>query len=106
MTDAIDPAAPVHEIFCVTLTDLTRASGLSAHEVRELVELGAFEPQTQAGEWLFASRCIELARAARRLQTDFELPPAGVALALTYIERIRELEQQLRALECQLLGMR
>lgn len=96
----------LHEIFSVTLADLTRASGLSVTEVRELVELGAFEPQTQTGEWLFASHCIELARAAQRLQTDFELPLAGVALALTYLERIRELENRVRELECQLLGTR
>ena len=106
MADDTEPNLPLHETFCVTLADLTRASGLSADALRELVELGAFEPQTRAGEWLFASHCIELARAARRLQTDFELPPAGVALALTYIERIRELEQRLHELECQLLELR
>ena len=96
----------LQEIFSVTLADLTRASGLSVAEVHELVDLGAFEPQTQTGEWLFASHCIELARAARRLQSDFELPLAGVAIAITYLERIRELEQRVRELECQLLGVR
>jgi len=99
-------ADEIQETFSVTLADLTRASGLSGNEVRELVDLGAFEPQRQAGEWLFAAHCIELARAARRLQDDFELPLAGVALALTYLERIRELENRVRELECQLLGAR
>lgn len=42
-------------------------------------------------------------RGAARLKRDFDLNPAGLALALTYLERIRELEARLRRLECRLM---
>lgn len=86
----------------ITLTELTEMSGLSTVEVHELVALGVFEPEAGDREWRFTSRCIALARTARRLQADFELNLPGVALALTYLERIEKLEQRLRELECQL----
>ncbi len=91
----------------ITLTELSRVSGLSVIEIRELVELGAFEVvEAQTGEWVFASRCVYLARAAYRLKSDLDLNLSGTALALTYLERIRELEERLRELECQLPGHR
>lgn len=92
----------LNELTLVTLTELSESSGLTTIEIRELVELGAFEPQAEEPEWLFTARSIELARTARRLRTDFELNAAGVALVLAYVERIHELERRLRELECQL----
>ena len=54
-------------------------------------------------EWRFAARCITLGRAASRLRSDFELAAPGLALMLSFRERIEELERQVRALEAQLL---
>ena len=95
----------LNEFAMVSFSEIVTASGLSADELNELIELGMFEPSgAQGAERIFPARAIELARAARRLQTDFELPLAGVALALAYRERIRELEQRLHRLECQFPG--
>jgi hypothetical protein len=95
----------LNEFTLVSVTDIAASSGLSPTEIEELVDLGVFEPRAHdATRSLFSARCIELARAARRLQLDFELPLAGVALALTYRERIRELEERLHRIEAQLPG--
>ncbi len=89
---------------CITFVELQRASGLSETEITELVEIGVFEQATRDSvSWVFSSRCISQARTALRLRDDFELNTQGVALALTYLERIRELEGRLHELECQLL---
>lgn len=92
------------EVTFISLSELAESSGLTAVEIRELVELGAFEPRTEGPEWLFPATTIELARTARRLRADFELSPPGLALVLAYVERIRELERRLHELECQLPG--
>lgn len=92
------------ETSCITFVELQRASGMSETEIGELVEIGVFEQGThdKVG-WVFSSRCISQARTAQRLRNDFELNTQGIALALTYLERIRELENRLRELECHLL---
>lgn len=85
------------------LGDLAEASGLSEAELAELVEYGALTPADEAaGQWVFSVRSITVARSARRLREDYELEPHGVALVLAYLDRIRELEAQLRALQAQL----
>lgn len=99
------PELLLNEFTLVSFSEIVAASGLSAEEIRELVDLGVLEAQTQPGaEWAFTARSIELARAARRLQLAFELPLAGAALVLAYRERIRELERELRLLRCHLPG--
>ena len=79
---------------------LRQRLGLPEHGV---VHLGVLEPcSAEASGDLFSARCIELARMARRLQVDFELPLSGVALALAYRERVRQLEERVHRLECEL----
>ena len=82
----------------VPLSELAAASGLSEAEVVELVEYGALAPRAAAGEqWVFGAGAIFVARTARRLGEEFALEPHAVALLLAYLDRIRELEAQLRA---------
>jgi MerR-like DNA binding protein len=95
----------LNDFTLVSLGDIATASGLSAADVEELVALGALEP-TSGAKAAFSARCIEVARSARRLQIDFDLPLQAIALVLAYRERIRQLEAQLRALECQLPARR
>lgn len=88
----------------LSLSDLVRLSGLDAELVRHLVELGAFEPMAEeAGNWVFETRCAVLARSAGRLHRDLGLDAAGIAVAISYQERIAVLERELRRLRC-LLG--
>ena len=87
----------------VALRDLAELSGLSEAEVLELVEYGALTPADDtAGQWMFGVQSITIARTAHRLREDFELEPHGVSLLLAYLDRIRELEAQLRTLRAQL----
>jgi chaperone modulatory protein CbpM len=85
----------------VTLIELAECSGLTEGELRELVEIGALEPlDADALQWSFGSRCIVAARTASRLRDDFELNTSGLAVALSLLERVRELEgevQRMRA---------
>jgi len=85
------------------LRDLADLSGLSEAELLELVEYGALTPADEtAGQWVFSVQSITVARTAHRLREDFELEPHGVSLLLAYLDRIRDLEAQLRSLRAQL----
>ena len=87
----------------VTLVELAECSGLSEAELRELVEMGALEPvDADAPQWSFGSRCIVAARAASRLRTDFELDTSGLAVALSLLERVRELEAEVQRIRARL----
>jgi chaperone modulatory protein CbpM len=87
----------------VTLVELSQCSGLTEPELRELVEIGALEPLDAAASQLsFGSRCIVAARAASRLRDDFELDTSGLAVALSLLERVRELEIELQRMRARL----
>ena len=105
-----DQAALLTEHVEVALDELARASGLPAEEIVELVEYGVFEPaggtdpaRVPVSSWRFSARYITLGQRASRLKADFDLNLSGVALALTYLERIEELEQELIRLHCERL---
>ena len=83
--------------------ELARYCGLSEAELRELVEYGALAPcDTGAAEWTFSGDIAVTVQAAGRLRDDLELDAQTLALTLTLISRIRELEAQLRSLRAQL----
>jgi chaperone modulatory protein CbpM len=95
----------------IALEELAEASGLLPQEIVELVEYGVFQPVGGSPDgakgvsaWRFSARYITLGRRARRLKADFDLNLSGLALALTYLERIEEMEAELARLRCQLLG--
>ena len=90
----------------VTLIELSQCSGLTEGELRDLVELGALEPtDPEASDWSFTSRCISLARTACRLRNDFELDTQGLALVLSLLERVQELEDAMQRLNARLPRM-
>ncbi len=87
----------------VTIVDLSQCSGLPEERLRELVELGALSPEQQdAAEWRFSAECIVRVRAAARLCGDLELDTASLALVLSFLERIANLEEEIRHLHAQL----
>jgi len=84
----------------VSLIELAQCSGLTEHELRQLVELGALLPSDpESDEWQFSAHTVLTARAASRLRNDFELDAQGLAVALALLERVRDLEAQVRHLE-------
>jgi chaperone modulatory protein CbpM len=90
----------------VTLVELAECSGLTEPELIELVELGALEPlESGAADLRFRAQCIAAARAASRLRNDFELDAHGLALVLSLLDRVHELESELRRAHARLPRM-
>ena len=86
-----------------SLAELVRLSGLSEADLRELVDYGALAPTNpQESEWTFSGDIVVSIRAAGRLRDDLELDTQTLALTLTLIKRIRELEAQIGNLRAQL----
>lgn len=86
-----------------SLAELMRCSGLSEAELRELVDYGVLTPtDPQGAEWTFGADIVVTIQAAGRLREDLELDPRALALALTLMRRIRDLEAQLCNLRAQL----
>lgn len=95
----------LHERYELTLAELCDLSGLSESELRVLVDFGAIAPaDPDAREWTFTSDRLIVARSASRLRKDFDLDPQGLALAVALLERVRDLEEQLRDLRARLPG--
>lgn len=100
MKAELTEAVWLDECGVVSLVELARCSGLAEHELRQLVDLGALLPNDpESDEWQFSAQTILAARAASRLRTDFELDVQGLAVALALLERVRDLEAQVRHLE-------
>ncbi|EJL88484.1 hypothetical protein PMI15_00780 [Polaromonas sp. CF318] len=87
----------------VDLPELGRICGLSSKEILELMEYGALAPlNAQPQPPVFSTRCIAPLRQAASIRSDFDVDIFTVAILLGYINRISELEKQLRALHAQL----
>lgn len=98
MTD--DVLIPADAESRVDLAELLAASGLAESEVLELVEFGVLETRGSSSTWSFQARVVHQAKRAATLRDTFGLNTPGMALALTYLERIEALERRLRELEC------
>lgn len=79
-----------------SLTELVELSGSSVDELRELVDYGAIAPvNPESPQWVFPGQCLPIVRLACRLRAGFDLEPHSVALVVTLLDRIRELEAQI-----------
>ena len=100
-------ASWLHERYELTLTELCELSGLTEPELRALVDCGAIAPaDPDARDWTFGADRLVVARSASRLRKDFDLDPQGLALAVALLERVRDLEEQLRDLRARIPGGR
>ena len=95
-----------HEDQRIALADLLARSGLTQVDLVELVEHGAFEPDTLPGisveQWTFSVRSVRSLTRVMRLREDFSLHAPGTALVMALLERIDALERQLDELRCRL----
>jgi chaperone modulatory protein CbpM len=86
-----------------SLEELAEIAGLTESELREFVEYGAIAPvDPSAAQWRFPGRCLVTMRTACRLRADLELEPHGVALVISLLDRIGELQSELERLRAQL----
>jgi chaperone modulatory protein CbpM len=87
----------------VTVAELSRACGLSAAELDELVEYGALAPLPRDhAERAFSAEWIVPLRTAGRLRQDFDLDLFAVSILLGYLNRIEELEREVKSLRAHL----
>lgn len=93
-----------HEL---SLSELAELSGLGVHELKELIGAGAIRadvpgesatPQTDR----FGAQALQRARRARRLREDFELDTEALLLVMSLLERIENVEAELRAVRARL----
>lgn len=76
---------------------LIEVSGLSNEELSDLIDIGVIIPIDDAIEVkTFSLHYIVIAKKARKLRDDFELDRHGVVLALTLMQRIDELQEELQ----------
>jgi hypothetical protein len=86
-----------------SLAELAELSGLSEAELRELVDYGAVIPiNPDSSPWVFNGKCLLTVRTACRLRISFDLEPHGVALMVSLLDRIHELEAQVGSLRAQM----
>lgn len=90
----------LNETALCSFEHLADVSGLSSEELSELVDSGVLEPVDRTVQPpLFRLGTLAMACSARRLRDDFELDRNGLTLALRLVQRIRELERELQALQ-------
>ena len=77
-----------------SLEELAERSQLSRAELLELIDCGAISSRD--------GRALVAARTAARLRSDFETDLHGVALAMTLLRRIEQLEVELCGLRARL----
>jgi chaperone modulatory protein CbpM len=101
MANEYEDAVWLHSQRRVTIVELAQYSGLGEDVLRELVGFGALAPADPDG-LDFSARCVARVRTAARLSNDLELETPTLALVLSFLERIDELEARLRELNAQL----
>ncbi|MDP1716663.1 MAG: chaperone modulator CbpM [Burkholderiales bacterium] len=86
-----------------SLAELAELSGLSEPDLHELVDYGAITPlNPDSPQWAFKGECVVTVRAACRLRVNFDLEPHAVALVVSLLDRIHDLEAQLGRLSAQM----
>jgi chaperone modulatory protein CbpM len=80
----------------VTLEELSWFCSVRRERIVALVDEGVLEPKgREAGEWRFAGHSLRRAARAIRLQRDFEIDVAAVALVLDLLDQIETLKARL-----------
>lgn len=83
-----------------TLEEVCDVCSIRSEWVVELVELGVLQPRgRKRRDWRFAGDNLHTAMKARRLQRDFDLNLAGVALVLELLDEIEALRNRLAIIE-------
>ncbi len=83
-----------------TLAELSRACGMPAEWILNLVEEGVIEPVgSDQTHWHFPGHCLRRVCIAQRLQSDLGINLAGTALALELLEEVETLRQRIAMLE-------
>ena len=83
----------------VSIAELSRVCGMNTEELAELVDYGALAPLGANPEGsVFSAECVMQLRTVCKLRLDFDLDVFTVAVLMGYLDRIEELERQVRSL--------
>ena len=83
----------------ISISDLSRVCRISPDELNELVEYGALKPLPAPSQGrVFSAACVATLRSACKLRRDYDLELFTIALLMEYLNRIDELERELRTL--------
>jgi len=94
---------PLHDASRITLETLAQLCAMKVYELEELMDYNALQPVScDVSELLFFSRWISPLRTVAKLRIDFDLDMFTVAIVLSHIQRISQLEQQVAWLEARL----
>lgn len=86
-----------------TLVELCQTVDISQDELVEIVEFGVIVPlQPEQVRWEFDYPALSHLRRARPLRAELDLDWPGIAMALTLLERVGELQKENRRLHRQL----
>ena len=90
----------LEEEVVLSLSELCRASRLSAERVIELADEGIVEPIGRSPEsWRFRGISLQRIRCAQRLEEDLGVNTAGVALVLDLLDELERLRARLGRFE-------
>jgi chaperone modulatory protein CbpM len=83
----------------VSIEALLEGSGLTAEDVRELVDIGALAPvDPRQLPWTFSAASLLTVRKAVRLRDELELDAHALAIALSLLGQIQALESEIAQL--------
>ena len=107
MASEHEEASWLHAQAKVSIVELADTSGLPLDVLRDLVEGGVLQPaDSTAPDWAFSAEWVVSVRTAARLYHDFELEAPALGVLLSFIERTRQLESEVRHLRTQLAAPR
>lgn len=87
----------------ISFAELAEICGLDHEALLTLVDCDALSPlDPRAAQMHFSADCVRTLRIASRLREDFGLNIDALAVALKLVERIQELEDELRGLRAQI----
>jgi len=79
----------------LTITDLSRLCAVEERRIVEFVEEGVLEV-SGGSQWRFHGSALRRARMALRLERDFELNLAAVALVMELMQELEQLRGELK----------
>lgn len=83
----------------IVWAEFIELAGTSPESVTELVEMGWLQPtRTAEAVLIFCEQDVHRTRKLVRLAVDFELSTLGASIMVDLLERIAELEEQVRRL--------
>ncbi|HEX3915383.1 MAG TPA: chaperone modulator CbpM [Steroidobacteraceae bacterium] len=81
----------------LSIRELSRMCAVEERHIVEFVQEGVLSAVEVHSEWHFTGDALRRARLAVRLERNFELNLAGVALAVELIDQLEQLRRALKA---------